>query len=326
MLIAGSVLQIVPDMDVVAGLWMTPAEAMVFHRGFTHSFFFALMFALFTSAWLPHSKALDQSPGFWLVHVLVQLIIHDVLDAFNAYGTAWFLPFDESRISFHGLYVADPFFSLGPAAGIILFFALRKDHRLLPVIPYLALVWCGLFLVTSLFLRNQILARVQVQPELQQAQIGQTLVTPMPFSSLLWFVAVPSDGGYFIGYRSVFEMYHATRFRFIPKNEKYAEQFSGDADFKILKKFSGEDWLMTLIDSAGRKEYFFTDLRFGIRPGWNAEEPVRSTDFVFRYPIGAGTTDRAMLQHGRMSGLDQQGISALLRKIFNFPEPDQSPR
>jgi inner membrane protein len=326
MMAAGSLIQIVPDLDVVASLWMTPAEAMVAHRGFTHSFLFAAMFALFLSSWLPHSRALDRSPGFWLAHSFVQLVLHDLLDAFNAYGTAWFLPFDNIRISFHSLFVADPLFSLGPAVGIVFLLVLRKNHRLIPFIPYFSLIWCFIFLTGTLILKERILESVRLQPELNARRINQAMVTPMPFSSLLWFVSARSDSGYFIGYRSVFDNKPEIRFRFIPKNEKYAEPFSGNPELKILIKFSGDDWLMTTDDSDGRKEYYFTNLRFGIRPGWDVSEPLRSTDFVFRYPVSAGTPDRAMLQRGRMSGFDKEGITELLKKIFPSSESVQSPK
>jgi len=323
---AGALIQVVPDLDVVTALWMSPAEALVAHRGFSHSFLFAFMFALFLSSWLPHSKALNRSPGFWLGFTMVQLIIHDVLDAFNGYGTAWFLPFEDRRISFHSLFVADPLFTLGPAVGIIALMVLRKEDARTRIIPYLSMLWCILFLMTTFFLKERILASLQSRPELQQTGGKQILITPMPFSSLLWFVAVPSDSGYYIGYRSVFENRNPISLQFIPDNKRYADRFSGNYELKILKNFSGSDWLITADHSKGRSEYFFTDLRFGIRPGWNSTEPLRSTDFVFRYPLSEVFVGRTLLQSGRASGLDKDGIRELLRKIFPSDSPAQSPK
>lgn len=322
----GALIQVVPDLDVVTALWMSPAEALVAHRGFSHSFLFALLFALFLSSWLPHSKSLDRSPGFWLGFTLVQLIIHDVLDAFNAYGTAWFLPFDDRRISFHSLYVADPLFTLGPAAGIIALLVLRKEDAKARMIPFLSMLWCILFLMTAFFMKERIMSSLEQRQELKQVGDGQILITPMPFSSLLWFAAIPSDSGFFIGYRSVFEKQNPIRLQFIPAKKRYAGLFSENNELNILLNFSGNDWLITSDHIDGRIEYFFTNLRFGIRPGWNSMEPLQSTDFVLRYPLSEEFTGRTLLQSGRASGLDKEGIRELFKKTFPSGRPLQSPK
>ena len=49
--LAGAFLQTIPDFDFIAGLWCSPAEDLLAHRGFTHSFFFiALLAPLFSWA------------------------------------------------------------------------------------------------------------------------------------------------------------------------------------------------------------------------------------------------------------------------------------
>ena len=139
-------------------------------------------------------------------------------------------------------------------------------------------------------------------------------------------MAVPSDSGYYIGYRSVFENGNPISLQFIPDNKRHADRFSGNDELKILINFSGSDWLITADHTNGLREYFFTDLRFGIRPGWNSSEPLQSTDFVFRYPLSEEFVGRTLLQSGRASGLDKDGIRELLRKIFPSDSLTQRPK
>lgn len=49
----GAVAGTIPDLDVLSNLWMNQLDALVFHRGPTHSVFFALL-ASFPLAWLVH--------------------------------------------------------------------------------------------------------------------------------------------------------------------------------------------------------------------------------------------------------------------------------
>ena len=57
--------------------------------------------------------------------------MHVFIDAFNNYGVGWFEPFSHKRISFHTIYVADPFFSIWPALAIILLIVSKRSwiHR-----------------------------------------------------------------------------------------------------------------------------------------------------------------------------------------------------
>lgn len=43
--LAGAFFQTVPDFDFIAGIWCTPAEDLLAHRGFTHSFLFIILMA-----------------------------------------------------------------------------------------------------------------------------------------------------------------------------------------------------------------------------------------------------------------------------------------
>jgi inner membrane protein len=49
-LVLGAVAQSLPDIDFLAGLWCNPAEDLLAHRGFTHSFLCIVLLAPLLSA------------------------------------------------------------------------------------------------------------------------------------------------------------------------------------------------------------------------------------------------------------------------------------
>src|SRR5688572_4245959 len=106
-MVVGGLAQLVPDVDFVFGLWMSPAANALAHRGFTHSFVF-LALATPALTWglrrFWGDKAL--SFRFWLLFLGGQIFTHLFLDAFNAYGTGWLEPFSHKRISFNAIFVA----------------------------------------------------------------------------------------------------------------------------------------------------------------------------------------------------------------------------
>jgi len=87
--LAGAFLQTVPDFDFIAGLWCNPAEDLLAHRGFTHSFFFIVLVASLFSWGITRTKWGSRAHlNFWLTFVSVELLVHVLLDGFNVYGTA----------------------------------------------------------------------------------------------------------------------------------------------------------------------------------------------------------------------------------------------
>ncbi|HTF20807.1 MAG TPA: metal-dependent hydrolase, partial [Chryseolinea sp.] len=111
-MVVGGLAQLVPDIDFIFGLWMSPAANALAHRGFTHSILFMIL-ATPLLAWAQRRWWGDKAIPFqyWVAFLGVQIMTHLLLDAFNAYGTGWFEPFSHRRFSFNAVFVADPFFS-----------------------------------------------------------------------------------------------------------------------------------------------------------------------------------------------------------------------
>ena len=87
----GAVSQSFPDIDFIASFWMDTTDELLAHRGFTHSLLFAALLtpvlAVLAERWhRPHNISIIK----WALFFGTEILLHIFLDAFNAYGTAWF--------------------------------------------------------------------------------------------------------------------------------------------------------------------------------------------------------------------------------------------
>src|SRR5678810_1498430 len=126
----GALAQSVPDIDFLASFWMNTSNNLLAHRGFTHSFLFvaivAVFFALIAERWhRPHNISFKR----WLLFFGGVIFTHVFIDAFNNYGVGWFEPFSHQRISFNTIYVADPFFSAAPGIAFIMLLMLKQRSK-----------------------------------------------------------------------------------------------------------------------------------------------------------------------------------------------------
>jgi inner membrane protein len=88
----------IPDIDVISKWWDTQGLYQMWHRGITHSVFLTPLWALlfFLLAW-SFFRIKDKRLFFisWLA-----VFIHITSDLFNAWGTGFFEPFSQVRITF----------------------------------------------------------------------------------------------------------------------------------------------------------------------------------------------------------------------------------
>lgn len=99
-LLAGAVLTIVPDFDVIGLRLGIPYEHVLGHRGITHSLFFAVIFSGLASCFFTHSSK-AHSIQVWF-YLFLCMASHGVLDALTngGHGIAFFAPFNNERYFF----------------------------------------------------------------------------------------------------------------------------------------------------------------------------------------------------------------------------------
>lgn len=307
-MIIGAAANTFPDIDFLASLWLTPADNVLAHRGFTHSILcIVLLTLLFCWVAIRWDKQQRVSQKGWFSFFIIQLGLHLFVDAFNAYGVGWFIPFDDIRISFHTLFVVDPFYSfiLIVASILLLLLPAKNNYRIR--LATIGLSISALFLIYALINKYLVGNEVKTLLKKQHVSYNRYFTTPTPFNTWLWFVAAEVDSGYYVGYRSMFDQMDSIPLTFVPKNENLLEGWQDNHDVKQLKKFSQGYYTVeyradTLV---------FNDLRFGQITGWHSSNPRFAFHFYLNYP----DDNLLVMQRGRLANWNQQTAMSLLKRI-----------
>lgn len=100
--ILGAACSILPDADVISFKLGIPYEAFWGHRGFTHSFVFALITGLVITALFYRRNMNWKKALAYVSYFSLCTASHSILDALTSggLGVAFFSPFDDSRYFF----------------------------------------------------------------------------------------------------------------------------------------------------------------------------------------------------------------------------------
>lgn len=307
-LVFGALAQSVPDFDFVFSFWLEPSANVLAHRGFTHSFLFVVLITPIL-AWAAQRGWGNTQTTFkyWLTFFGIQILVHSVLDAFNAYGTAWFEPFSHERVSFHTLFVADPLFSisLGVATLYLIVTAAENKSRV---------YWAaGGVIVSALYLGYALTNKFTVDKAVRASLVEQGInannyfTTPTPFNNLLWYVVANNDTGSFVGYHSVFDRSRAITFQFFPRQDSLLGLAVNQEEVKRLKRFSQGYYTVELKGDT----LIFNDLRFGQMIGWHQPK----AGFVFHYYLQPNLDNHLVLQRGRFANWDRKATESLIQRM-----------
>jgi inner membrane protein len=307
-LLIGAVANTIPDFDIISQLWLDTDDGLLAHRGFTHSFLFVVLAAICLGMLFKRwYKKSDLSLRFWSLFFAFELFLHIFIDAFNAYGTGWFEPFSHYRVSFHTIFVADPFYTIWLAIAFIILLFLRKESKARKS-------WTRFGLgISSLYFMYCIVNKIKTDTDIKYILQKQHVVyenhftTPAPLNNWLWYIVAGNDSGYYIGYYSVFDSKKQIDLHYFPKNDSLLNPFKDQEDVRHLVRFSKgfytiERWNDTLV---------FNDLRFGQMIGWyNPEEK-----FVFHYFLQSKKDNKLVVQRGRFAKWDAAVIQSLIKRI-----------
>ncbi len=306
----GALAQSIPDVDFIPQMWLGPTEDLLAHRGFTHSLFFGILATVILgmiSLRIFRHRPFSRNRWFFLFSI--NIFVHLFIDAFNAYGTAWFEPFSDERFSFHVLYVADPFFTLWPLVAFFILLVGRGHYHRRHRIAMTGLAIAGVYLGYAI--SNKLSVDADLKAELVEKGIPVTqyryLLTPSPFNTWLWFVSAQDDKGFYVGYRSVFDKSSETKLKFFPKNDSLLRHAPDQEEVENLKKFAGEFYTVEKRNDT----LVFNVLRFGQVAGWF--DPNES--FVFYYYLGRPEANSLAVQRGRFARWNRQTFNSFLRRI-----------
>lgn len=307
-LLVGAAAQSIPDLDFIASFWLSPANDLLAHRGFTHSFLFILLIAyplaliLIKWKWLP-----PMAIKSWTLFLLLELFIHIFLDAFNAYGTAWFEPFSHYRVSFNSLFVFDPLFTIWPVIATAVLLIYSAQNKLRIKWAWMGIVLCTIYLADSILNKQLISTSIETSLAKQGIDYTRYFSTPTPANTWLWYIVAEDDKGLHVGYRSVFDDHPEIRFQFFSKNQHLLDTISNHENLQRLIRFSEGYYTVTTYQN----RLVFNDLRFGQMDGWSDPH----SPFVFYYFLNHPADNELLIQRGRFARWNRQAFHSFIERI-----------
>lgn len=179
-----------PDIDNIAGFWGRGAY-ILYHRGLTHSFFFALIFSIVV-AWILNILRYGYRCKFILswISLLFGMCVHIFMDLITSYGTQIFYPFSTHRYSLDWVFIIDPLFTIA----LIAFFIWAKRHAKIGILAAVFLFFypclCGALRAVA----EQSVERIVLQ-EIQDKKI-QVHVIPEFGTPFFWKVIIEEPEKY----------------------------------------------------------------------------------------------------------------------------------
>jgi inner membrane protein len=306
-MVIGALAQSIPDVDFLMSFWLSPADNLLAHRGFTHSILFGTVVSLLLgTAATRWGRPTSITTRKWILFFALEIAAHLILDAFNNYGVGWFEPFSHLRVSFNAVFVADPFFSIWAGIGCIALFILHSRAAARRHWIRLSLMLTSLYLVYVIYNKSMIHSTVRKSLREQGIPYTRMLTTPAPFNNWLWFFVAEVDSGYYVGYRSVFDS-EKIRPHYVARHASLLQGVSDKEDLKKLVRFSQgyytvENQHDTLV---------FNDLRFGQITGWS--DPKGK--FAFHYYLDYPEANLLVVQRGRFENWNSKTISQFIQRI-----------
>ena len=189
-----------PDLDSFISYGGAVAD-FTYHRGYTHALFVQTLAAPLIAWPLGRWRHRHgESHRRWLLTVWLILITHALLDAVTIYGTQLWLPFSNYPVGLGSVFIIDPLYTLplligiGAAAGN----PWRRERW-----NQLGLALSTLYLAWAIGAQQVVEQRAAAAIEREGLAVERMLVTPAPFSTLLWRVVAVGGEAHWEGFYTI---------------------------------------------------------------------------------------------------------------------------
>jgi inner membrane protein len=306
----GAVADTVPDLDIFSGFFVHPVDALLIHRGITHSILFAILFSLAGGRGLAELYKKDNIPWrSWTLLLGLGTFSHLFIDSLTNYGTGLLEPFSGLRFSFTTIFIADPFFTFPMMVAFIILVFKRPSLKLKTSFATSALILSSAYIVFTFVNKIRFESFFKKQFQEHQIPIIALRVSPAPLNNILWGTMGKTDQGYYSGYHSIFSKEDTVHFTFIPKQEHLALPWKGQHEFELLRRFTqGYSCISTGKDGV----LYFNDLRDGIVKGWSSSPG----GFTFSYPLVKDPKDTNHLIRASPWSREMNGFDSLWDKMW----------
>ena len=275
----GAIAGTIPDLDVIAGNFMSTVDAMAFHRGLTHSILFALVVSpILGLALHKFYHQLDISWRRWSLLFFLGFFTHTLLDCFTTWGTQLLWPFSNVRIAFKSIFVVDPLYTLPLFICLIWLMFLPRECSKRRRLNTIGLSISTFYLLLTLLAKYQANQVFEASFNQSNMNIQRYSTRPSPLNIILWTVNAETEEGYYLGYYSFLDDDKSINYSWYPKDhDLLAQNMPMTEDVKQLLDLTG-GWY-TINSAPGG--IILNDLRFGTYSGWEKGDD----NFVFSYKI-----------------------------------------
>lgn len=255
----GAIAGTIPDLDIIARFFVDTVTATEWHRGFSHSIFFSVLFAPIFGwlIWKLNPKS-DANWKDWSWLMFWGLFTHPILDAFTTWGTQLFWPF-KTRLAFQNIFVIDPLYTLPFLFFLILTMFQKRTSVKRRKYNRLGLIISSVYLLLTLILKGIAFKQFTDNLESQEIVYKQIDIRPAPFSTVLWTANIEVDDAYLIGNYSFFDS-QSIQFTSYPKNHELLGDL--ETNDKVLRLIDIAEGWYTI--SKENEKLIFNDLRFGL--------------------------------------------------------------
>lgn len=296
----GAIIGTIPDLDVLVGKFLNPIDAMMIHRGVSHSILFHLLLSI-PLGWLI-TKIENHKIEFKKAAIMsfLCLVTHALLDWFTTWGTQLLWPL-ENRYSLQTIFVIDPLYTI-PFIYFLIKVWKAKENALRQKYVTRGLVISCCYLLLSCAIKLYALEQFKNAAKDQKIEYSEIIVKPSPFNLILWSSNINTKEDYFIGDYSLFDS-KPISFQKYPKNPDLENQLKGNRDFEKLKIVS-EGWYLV-----NKKEgiLYLNDLRFGL-----LDDNPKAPRFAFSYQFIQGKNGLEAIEAPK----DRKDAKILLSKMF----------
>ena len=302
----GAIAGTIPDLDVIVRYFTDEISATQMHRGFSHSFVFAVLIAPLLG-WISkniHVKYKNVSLKDWAKLFFWATVTHPLLDAHTTWGTQFFWPFNF-RLAFQNIFVVDPLYTLPFLTFLILVMTIKKDNPKRKKYNTIGLSLSTSYLVLTLIFKYISFQKFEEGLQNQEIEYVEMDTKPSPLNVILWSSLIETDKGFRTAYYSIFDKKEIIFSKEFPKNHE------------LIKPFLDQKVVQQLIDiSAGwyrieerNGKLLFWDLRFG-QMGMD----VDTASFLWYYDLNID-------KNGIVSAIKRQpeikNMSLIFSSLFN---------
>ena len=267
----GAVGGTIPDLDVIGGVFLDPISNLVFHRGFTHSFWFAFVMAPILGYLLHYFyKRRDPNVTYrdWTWLFFLALFTHPLLDCFTTWGTQFFTPFSDFRVAFNTIFVLDPLYTVPFSICLIFAATINRTKPKRKYLNYLGIALSTGYILFTVINKQYVDGKFQDSMDKKGMGDYEFMSAPTPLNNLLWHASVKSEDSIWVAYYSILDKDDDIQFKGIYRNQKLKAPFLGSYTFNTLEHVSKGFYALRKIK--GGIEFY--DLRFGLLDGWVSQD------------------------------------------------------